>query len=685
MHVDLLSSTAKSGKGKEIHATDNGKRSACGINLTKVENIGAYTSIGEMTDITQITCEKCKTVIAKRMIKESNREMAALLKEERKREKLASKHHEDDAPVPQPSAPSSSRGGEYVPPSMRKAQQQPQKPIVAPPPEQPKPVSMPAPAPASQAAKADDVLAQFAIPQVPTSLPGARPSAPAPAPAPAPAAPPVDDVLAQFAIPQVPTSLPGVMPASAPAPAAPPVDDVLAQFAIPTVPTSLPGVTPAAAPAPAAPVPDDDVLAQFAIPTVPTSLPGVTPASAQVPPAAPVMPTARPLPADEDDVLAQFAIPAVPTSLPGVMPAASPAAPADSAEDLLAQLSQSAPAKPSVLDSLADSIFEGGVQQTVPDADVTPGFSAHIPSTDEIVEVDPIPAADGMDAYHVSAPVLPPVEDPDDIFVMPGTSGHAAPTLQPTVPTAPPVSHQAPTLNVPTTPPAAAPAAVTAAPSTVLPGVAAPTVPTAPAAQQVQQAPTLNVPQAPKVPYPQPAQPSPMTSVPAAAKKQEPSAPTPLFVGYGADGRQVFQTYDALGNPIPITEPVFSVPPQEANTPFINSASVHQSAPAGSPGGAPILDMDELMSKLGIEDPRKPKKDDGPAAHFTEYHVPPKKKSTGSKPAKKKPEDAGPISAAEAKRRKKLEKINKQFEKDLRARGLDPETGAFVGRGGKNN
>ena len=38
------------------------------------------------------------------------------------------------------------------------------------------------------------------------------------------------------------------------------------------------------------------------------------------------------------------------------------------------------------------------------------------------------------------------------------------------------------------------------------------------------------------------------------------------------------------------------------------------------------------------------------------------------------------LSVAEAKRRKKLEKINKEFEKQLRARGLDPQTGAYVGK-----
>ena len=85
MHIDLISAT-KTGKSgaNEIHGTDNGKRTACGINFTKPENIGRYTAIGEMTDVAQLTCEKCKTILAKRIIRESNREMAALLKEEQR-------------------------------------------------------------------------------------------------------------------------------------------------------------------------------------------------------------------------------------------------------------------------------------------------------------------------------------------------------------------------------------------------------------------------------------------------------------------------------------------------------------------------------------------------------------------------------------------------------------------------
>ena len=65
MHVDLLANTK--GTPKVIHGTENGKKTACGINLVKPENIGMFTNAGTMTDVIQMTCEKCKTVIAKKL------------------------------------------------------------------------------------------------------------------------------------------------------------------------------------------------------------------------------------------------------------------------------------------------------------------------------------------------------------------------------------------------------------------------------------------------------------------------------------------------------------------------------------------------------------------------------------------------------------------------------------------
>ena len=641
MHVDLIATTK--GSNKLIHGTDNGKKTACGINLTKPENLGLYTTTGEMKDIMDLTCDKCKLVIAKKQIKESNREMAAQLKAEQKalrRERAAEKHNHGAAEIQQPVK----KEEEYVPPSMRKnkAAQEQKKPIDAPAPEIQKPVSMPAPnvgpapvsAPAANRAPVDDVLAQFAVPAVPTSLP------PSPAPAPAPA------------------------PAPQPVPA--PADDVLAQFAIPTVPTSLPGAAPAVQPAPA-----DDVLAQFAIPTVPTSLPGTAPASADIP-----------------SVSVQFA-------------------------DSSAQKNN--------LDSLANTLF--GEQQPAapsgfPSVDlptVEPASSARTDAvprfsdSDEIVEVTPVPAPDDYDPFAALRQSAPSVPDAlDDLMVVPAgmqtpDSEPQFPTLDaPTVPTAPASPAGFPTLTVPTVP--------TSVPSSSYPTLNVPPVPPAPSVPQMPvppqispaampqgyglptmpqsygtpqpvpgypQAPVQPVSAAPTVPYAQPQQ-APhnnLFSVPQAAKKQSPNSKPPLFVGYSADGRQLFQTYDEAGNPIPINEPVYSAPPETPKNPPVRPVAANPAA------GVAVMDMDDLMASMGIKDPSK-KKDEGKAINYTEYHIPTKKNKPAAKPkpasAIKDEEPSGPISAAEAKRRKKVDKINKEFEKQLRARGIDPKTGGVM-------
>jgi len=737
MHVDLIATT----KGtKMIHGTENGKKTACGINLTRPENLGLYTTAGEMNDIMQLTCDKCKTLIAKKQIKESNKEMAAQLKAEQKalkRERALEKHNHGHAQPAAPQQPDAGKGGAYVPPSMRKsmAAQEKQKPIDAPAPEIPTPVSMPAPnvgaapipspAPMPAPAPQNDVLAQFAIPQVPTSVPGMTPpSAPMPAPAPAPSPAPVDDVLAQFAIPQVPSSVPGMtpphapIPAPAPAPSPAPVDDVLAQFAIPKVPTSVPGMTPPPAPIPApapapSPVPADDVLAQFAIPSVPSA-----PAAGKA-----------------DDLLAQFSIPK-----PGKQPAPAPAVPEVSApsgvtspDDILAQFSHAPQTGGQALDSLANSLFGG---QPAPEHNAEGQVTIEIPTVEQpaarvpepiaepedVIEVTPTPVEDDYDPFsHMHQPAPQPASDGlDDLLVVPEgmkVPDHPSemvqtdfPTLtEPTVPTAPPVSTVLPTLEVPGVPAVPAAAAVPTLdvppvppappiPEMPVPPMQQPVYPTAAAIPQgfglpampqayavpqpavaYPQMPYGQVPVQPIMGYPYPVPAAPATNffaVPPAAKKTTNTKP-PLFVGYSADGRQLFQTYDELGNPIPINEPVYNAPPETPRTAPVPSQAT--SAPAA---GVPVMDLDDLMASMGIEDPKKKKKDEGKAINYTEYHIPEKKKkkpATPAKPASAMPDvPTGPISAAEAKRRKKVDKINKEFEKQLRARGIDPRTGGIM-------
>ena len=257
----------------------------------------------------------------------------------------------------------------------------------------------------------------------------------------------------------------------------------------------------------------------------------------------------------------------------------------------------------------------------------------------------------------------------------PGVSPMAMP--QQTVPTldVPPVPQMAmpqqtvPTLNVPPVP-------QMAMPQQTVPTLNVPPVPQMTVSQQpvpqipVPTVPTINVPQQPAY---QP-QHNSLYSVPSAPKQQD-TSPTPLFVGYSADGRQLFQKYDALGNPIPINEPVYSSPPEQPSHQVRAQAQI-----LGNGAAAPVMDMDELMASMGIEDPSKRKKDEGKAINFTEYKIPPKKakKAAPKKPAAPKPEETGPISAAEAKRRKKVDKINKEFEKQLRSRGIDPKTGGLI-------
>ena len=81
----------------EVHGTDDEKKTGCGIILTKPENASRFTKGGKMTDLKEITCEKCKEKLAKKIIRADKKEMAKLLKEERAR---AKKGIEDEGIIP---------------------------------------------------------------------------------------------------------------------------------------------------------------------------------------------------------------------------------------------------------------------------------------------------------------------------------------------------------------------------------------------------------------------------------------------------------------------------------------------------------------------------------------------------------------------------------------------------------
>ncbi|SEH54722.1 hypothetical protein SAMN02910265_01339 [Ruminococcus flavefaciens] len=232
---------------KVVHGTDNDKKTGCGINLLKPENVTRFHRTSRMTDLKEITCEKCKASLAKKLIKADKKEMALLLKEEKKREKLG---YGDEGIVPL----GNTTARITKDPDARRKEEEARKKAAE-----------EARAAAEAKRKADEEAANEAIEYY---------SRPAENAAPEPAAPvnnipgtgiPMDDSLAQFAI-DVPREEEN-------APAASEEDDFLAQFAI---------QKPDAQAAPVqnnVTVTEDDFLAQFAIPTPQQSaIPGGEPA-----------------------------------------------------------------------------------------------------------------------------------------------------------------------------------------------------------------------------------------------------------------------------------------------------------------------------------------------------------------------------------------------------------------------
>ncbi|MDE6666044.1 MAG: hypothetical protein K2K14_07680 [Ruminococcus sp.] len=192
----------------DVHGTENDKKTGCGINLLKGDNVTKYRRGGKMNDLKDITCERCKNAFAKKMIKADKKEMARLLKEERQREKLGLA---DEGIIPLGN-------------TTAKITSAP----TAPEPVQPEPVPAEPPVSAAESAPTepkqtipgtnvaiDSSLAAFAI-------------TPPPAEEPAPQSENNDDFMAQFAV-KKPEPEP-----EKPAPAVTNVqDDFLAQFAIP--------------------------------------------------------------------------------------------------------------------------------------------------------------------------------------------------------------------------------------------------------------------------------------------------------------------------------------------------------------------------------------------------------------------------------------------------------------------
>jgi len=71
----------RSNKDNVVHGTDNERTTGCRIRLQGMN----CTREGEMKDIVDLTCDRCKEVFATKLIRESNREDARMAKEEKKR------------------------------------------------------------------------------------------------------------------------------------------------------------------------------------------------------------------------------------------------------------------------------------------------------------------------------------------------------------------------------------------------------------------------------------------------------------------------------------------------------------------------------------------------------------------------------------------------------------------------
>ena len=263
----------------EVHGTYNEKKTGCGINLLKSENVTRYHRGGIMTDLGELTCEKCKTRIAKEMIKEDQKEMKLLLKEEKLR---AKKGIVDEGIVPLGNT------------TAKITKDQTQKSAPAPKPAYQKPVAEAPAEPAKISATIpgtgvaiDNSLAQFAI-----NKPQAEPE---------PEPVKQDNFLDQFAInkPQTEEPAPAAQPAQQ--------DDFLAQFAVPApAPTEPEPVQEAPQPTPAAPPVIDDISAAIAAMNTNVA-PAPQPVAVEPAPVQPE-PVAQPAAPQVDDILSMFSI-----------------------------------------------------------------------------------------------------------------------------------------------------------------------------------------------------------------------------------------------------------------------------------------------------------------------------------------------------------------------------------------
>ena len=588
--------------GGVVHGTENGKKTGCGINLTKPDNIGKFVSGAPMQDIVDITCEKCKMVLAKKLIKESNKEFARQLKEEKKMQKHGGMGAAPMGPISSAPTP---------PPA-------PARTSVAPPP----PAPVPPRAPAAPEKEVQPVFTAYKPPVKQKAAPAPEPVQPAPK-----AAPVQDDFLSQFAIPSPGAAQEPPKPAFvAPEPAPKPVQ-----------------------PAPKAAPVQDDFLSQFAIPS-----PGAAAGASKPEPTAEA-PKAAPM-EDIDSILSQLSSPA---AEPEPAAEAPKAAPIEDIDSILSQLSAPAaepePIKPEVIQP--EPVHPGSISITTGASDIVAVTEQQMQSWDDVANslFSNSQPSKGYTASFGEEPAPIPVEP---VAVAPSP---APVPVQPVMPESAPEEAIAPP-----------PAQVVDNIDDVL------------ASMQQKFAATAPV----QADAPTPAQPT------------APVKPNPIFVGYSAQGQPVYQEFDNYGQPIPITQPVYSLPPIQQTPPSsygANGGNVFQQAISnqnankrsvfdmenGNATPPVISSVEDMLSAMGETVTKKKQDDDKVAINFVEYKAPPKQKPAPKatpKPAEP-PKSAAPMTKAEAKRQKKLDKINAEFEKQLKARGFDTTEGNRMKRG----
>ena len=701
--------------GGVVHGTENGKKTGCGINLTKPDNIGKFVSGAPMQDIVDITCEKCKMVLAKKLIKESNKELARQLKEEKKMQKHGGMGAAPMGPISSAPTP---------PPA-------PARTSVAPPP----PAPVPPRAPAAPEKEVQPVFTAYEPPVKQKAAPAPEPVQPAPK-----AAPVQDDFLSQFAIPspgaaQEPPKPAFVAPEPAPEPvqpapkAAPVQDDFLSQFAIPSPgaaqePPKPAFVAPAPAPEPiqpapkAAPIEDiDSILSQLSAPAAEPK------PAAEAPKAAPME--------DIDSILSQLSAPAAepePVKPEVIQP--EPVHPGSisittGASDIVAVTEQQMQS----WDDVANSLFSN--------SQPSKGYTASFDEEPAPIPVEPVAVAPSPAPVPVQ-PVMPesapiPVEpvavapSPAPVPVQPVMPESAPIPVEPVavtpspapVPVQPVMPEPTP---IPVEPVAVAPSPAPVPVQPVMPEPAS--IPVEPVAVAPSPAP---VPVQPVMPKPAPEEaiaPPPAQVVdniddvlasmqqkfaatapvqadaPTPAQPTAPVKPNPIFVGYSAQGQPVYQEFDNYGQPIPITQPVYSLPPVQ-QTPHssygTNGGNVFQQAISnqnankrsvfdmenGNATPPVISSVEDMLSAMGETVTKKKQDDDKVAINFVEYKAPPKQKPAPKATPKlaEPPKPTAPMTKAEAKRQKKLDKINAEFEKQLKARGFDTTEGNRMKRG----